>query len=335
MTSFYPLAARANAASPAARYTTHVESLGSDARRGHARSHHAPHIRRGRHRGPARRHRERRGGEARLPARKPGSGPPPRPVLGSARHGARLPPPRAAHPGRLRHARVLGAARRREPPARRRQGRRARLRARLSRPLRARPRGAPPRRLPAACPRRGGPHARRRRERRARRDRVGHRQLDPLGEARRHRARAARRREPHADRARRARGRGARLPALARRLRARARGAGVRRQRAGPRARLPPHRPRRVAARACGRSWAAAAAHYVRRGEDCPAANLGCLPWRDPFTGRVRSESLADLFDEARLSYPALAEAFVRGDRGGFRRLVGGLDYAGRPGTDD
>lgn len=84
-----------------------------------------------------------------------------------------------------------------------------------------------------------------------------------------------------------------------------------------------------------GRSWAAAAAHYVRRGEDCPAANLGCLPWRDPFTGRVRSESLADLFDEARLSYPALAEAFVRGDRGGFRRLVGGLDYAGRPGTDD
>ncbi len=84
-----------------------------------------------------------------------------------------------------------------------------------------------------------------------------------------------------------------------------------------------------------GHSWAAAAAHYVRRSEDCPAANLDCLPWRDPFTGRVRSESLADLFDEARLSYPALAEAYVRGDREGFRRLVGGLDYAGRPGTDD
>ena len=84
-----------------------------------------------------------------------------------------------------------------------------------------------------------------------------------------------------------------------------------------------------------GHSWAAAAAHYVRRCEDCPAANLDCLPWRDPFTGRVRTESLADLFDEARLSYPALAEAYVRGDREGFRRLVGGLNYAGRPGTDD
>lgn len=84
-----------------------------------------------------------------------------------------------------------------------------------------------------------------------------------------------------------------------------------------------------------GHSWAEAAAHYVRRSAECPAANLDCLPWRDPFTGRVRSESVADLFDEARLAYPALAEAFVRGDREGFRRLVGGLDYAGRPGTDD
>ena len=84
-----------------------------------------------------------------------------------------------------------------------------------------------------------------------------------------------------------------------------------------------------------GRSWAEAAGHYVRRGEDCPAANLERLPWRDPFTGRIRCESVADLFDEARLSYPALAEAFVRGDRGGFRDLVGGLSYEGRPGTDD
>ena len=80
-----------------------------------------------------------------------------------------------------------------------------------------------------------------------------------------------------------------------------------------------------------GRSRAEAMAHYVRRDNECPAANLECRPWADPFDGRVRHESFADLFDEARLAYPALAEALVRGDERALRGLVGGLDYAGRP----
>lgn len=84
-----------------------------------------------------------------------------------------------------------------------------------------------------------------------------------------------------------------------------------------------------------GRSRAQASAHYVRRTNECPAANLDCRPWRDPYDGRVRRESLADLFEEARLAYPRLAEAFVRGDEAELRRLVDGRNYAGRPGTDD
>ena len=85
---------------------------------------------------------------------------------------------------------------------------------------------------------------------------------------------------------------------------------------------------------AYGRSRAEASAHYVRRGNECPAANLGCRPWRDPYDGHVRTESFADLFDEARLVYPTLAEAFVRGDATELRRLVTGRDYAGRPTAD-
>lgn len=83
-----------------------------------------------------------------------------------------------------------------------------------------------------------------------------------------------------------------------------------------------------------GHSLAEATAHYVRRTDECPAANIECRPWINPFTGVVQTKSFADLFDEARLSYPALAEAFVRGDEKDFRELAGGLNYAGRPNTD-
>lgn len=81
-------------------------------------------------------------------------------------------------------------------------------------------------------------------------------------------------------------------------------------------------------------SIAQSCSHYVRRTDECPAANLGRRRWRHPFTGEVRTDSFADLFDEARLAYPALAEAFVRGDEGRLRELVADLDYAGRPNTD-
>lgn len=78
-----------------------------------------------------------------------------------------------------------------------------------------------------------------------------------------------------------------------------------------------------------------ACTHYVRRSDECPAANLERRAWAHPFTGEVRTDSFADLFDEARLAYPAIAEAFVRGDEARLRELVGGLDFAGRPGTDE
>lgn len=83
-----------------------------------------------------------------------------------------------------------------------------------------------------------------------------------------------------------------------------------------------------------GRSLAESMAHYVRRSDDCPAANIDRRPWEDPFTGALRHESFADLFDEARRDYAGLAEAFVRGDEERFRELAGGLNYDGCPTTD-
>lgn len=82
-------------------------------------------------------------------------------------------------------------------------------------------------------------------------------------------------------------------------------------------------------------SYAQASAHHVRRTDECPAANLACLPWTDPFSGALRAESFADLYDEARLSYSKLAEAFARGDEKRLRELVAGLNYAGAPDTDE
>lgn len=84
-----------------------------------------------------------------------------------------------------------------------------------------------------------------------------------------------------------------------------------------------------------GRSLAEAAAHYVRRAEECAAANLERHEWTHPFTEEVRHDSFADLFDQARLAYPRLAEAFVRGRRDELSGLVAGISYEGRPGTDD
>lgn len=76
-------------------------------------------------------------------------------------------------------------------------------------------------------------------------------------------------------------------------------------------------------------------AHRTCPAPAAAAANLDRRPWRDPTTGTVRHDSFADLFEEARLAYPALAEALVRGDEKRLRKLVGGLDYEGRRITDD
>ena len=92
---------------------------------------------------------------------------------------------------------------------------------------------------------------------------------------------------------------------------------------------------RRAARLVRGDFLADACAHYVRRTDECPAANLDRHPWRHPFTGEVRTDSFADLFDEARLAYPELAEVFSRGNEARMRELVAGLNYAGKPGTDE
>ena len=77
-------------------------------------------------------------------------------------------------------------------------------------------------------------------------------------------------------------------------------------------------------------SFAQSMAHRVVRTCDCPAANLNRHEWRDPQTGRMRHESMADLFDEALGYYPALAEALVRGERSRVEELVAGVNYNGR-----
>lgn len=77
-------------------------------------------------------------------------------------------------------------------------------------------------------------------------------------------------------------------------------------------------------------SFAQSMAHRVVRACDCPAANLARREWRDPQTGRMRHESMADLFDEALGYYPALAEALVRGERAHVEELVAGVNYNGR-----
>ena len=77
-------------------------------------------------------------------------------------------------------------------------------------------------------------------------------------------------------------------------------------------------------------SFAQSMAHRVVRTCDCPAANLARHEWRDPQTGRMRHESMADLFDEALGYYPALAEALVRGERSRVEELVAGVNYNGR-----
>lgn len=84
-----------------------------------------------------------------------------------------------------------------------------------------------------------------------------------------------------------------------------------------------------------GSSLVSSLAHRPASSDECPAANLSCLPWRHPFTGEVREESFADIFDVARLSYPELSEAFVRGDEGRLVALVGGVNHEGRVVDED
>ena len=82
-------------------------------------------------------------------------------------------------------------------------------------------------------------------------------------------------------------------------------------------------------------SMAESLAHLVTRTDECASANLGRNEWVHPFTGETSHSSFADLYDEASLAYPEIAEAFARGDEARLARLVGGLNYEGRIVEDD
>lgn len=82
-------------------------------------------------------------------------------------------------------------------------------------------------------------------------------------------------------------------------------------------------------------SLAESMAHRVVRTCDCPAANLERREWRNPWTGHVRHDSFADLFDEALGYYPVLAEALVRGEKDLVEDLVAGINYNGQPVADN
>lgn len=74
-----------------------------------------------------------------------------------------------------------------------------------------------------------------------------------------------------------------------------------------------------------------AMAHRPNPTHECAAANLDRNDWLDPWTGAVRCESFADLYDEALAKYPQMAEALIRDDRPTFDKLGAGLSYEGKP----
>ncbi len=82
---------------------------------------------------------------------------------------------------------------------------------------------------------------------------------------------------------------------------------------------------------ACPHSLAESMAHRVVRTCECPAANLACREWANPWTGETSNASFADLFDQALEAYPTFAEAFVRGDAERFGQLVDRVNYNGQP----
>ncbi|MDI9590684.1 MAG: hypothetical protein QM302_06590 [Acidobacteriota bacterium] len=65
-----------------------------------------------------------------------------------------------------------------------------------------------------------------------------------------------------------------------------------------------------------------ALSHAAAPTEDCPAANLDCHPWHDPLTGEGRAASFADVLHDALGRWPALAEAFTRGEQEALRGLM-------------
>lgn len=73
-----------------------------------------------------------------------------------------------------------------------------------------------------------------------------------------------------------------------------------------------------------------AQAHRVVRSDECPAANLAHAPWRDPWTGEIRSESFADLFVAAFERWDEAARIYVGGSRDELASFIDGVNYEGK-----
>lgn len=82
-------------------------------------------------------------------------------------------------------------------------------------------------------------------------------------------------------------------------------------------------------------SMAESMAHYVKRTDECASANLDRRAWVHPFTGETSHDSFADLYDQACLFYPELAEAYVRDDEALIAKLVDNVNYEGRSVEND
>ena len=78
-------------------------------------------------------------------------------------------------------------------------------------------------------------------------------------------------------------------------------------------------------------SYVAAMAHRIVMTEDFPTANLKRLPWKEPYTGEIKTESILDLMDEAREFYKELVQATILGQRITLEELVDGINYMGKP----
>ena len=78
-------------------------------------------------------------------------------------------------------------------------------------------------------------------------------------------------------------------------------------------------------------SYVAAMAHRIVMTEDFPTANLKRLPWKEPYTGEIKTESILDLMDEAREFYRELVQATILGQRITLEELIDGINYMGKP----
>lgn len=73
-----------------------------------------------------------------------------------------------------------------------------------------------------------------------------------------------------------------------------------------------------------------ALSHRIVKDNECVAANLEHVQWKNPFTGETSNESFLDCFDKASSGWPELALAFTHGGDE-LKEALAGLNYSGAP----